>query len=346
MNGVSGRLLVVILLVLCPMLASSLPQVAVLEAVLAAGIDPTVSGPVTDRVVEEMVSSGKFTVIDRENVEYVLREKEFQLSSGVVKDEEVRRAGEYLGADLVVVANLSRVGSTYTMSARMIDVVSGKITAQVSADMKGSIDVALELARLVGRQLAGEKLPAALAAQEEKPTPEMPVADPLAATKLQALIKSRAHLRPVGQQEMKALSALLDERDRLYLYSSNDKDNALLGLLLNLLVPGVGIGSWVQADFTGGLWQLGLTAVGGACTAAGLARPVLYFVGAGILAYDVVYLVVRPFSWVKIWNRSLAAALDVPYVALLEPEGNVLLVERSPAGTQWRLALNLVRIRY
>ena len=87
-------------------------------------------------------------------MDQVLTEKEFQLSSGLVKPEEVRRAGEYLGADLVVAGTVSRVGQTYALSAKMIDVATGKVVAQASAEKEGKIDVLLPLARQVGEQLA------------------------------------------------------------------------------------------------------------------------------------------------------------------------------------------------
>ena len=36
--------------------------------------------PVTDKIIEELVHAKKYRVIDRSNIEQVLREKEFQLS--------------------------------------------------------------------------------------------------------------------------------------------------------------------------------------------------------------------------------------------------------------------------
>ena len=159
-----------------PLALYAAPQVAVLDSVLAAGIDPTISAPITDKIIEELVNSRRFTVIDRANVERVLREKEFQLSSGIVRNEEIRRAGEYLGADFVVVANVSRVGSTYVISAKMIDVISGEIAAQASAEREGKIDVVLQLAKTVGAQISGQPITAAAdpAAPEKKPPEKKP----------------------------------------------------------------------------------------------------------------------------------------------------------------------------
>jgi hypothetical protein len=148
-------LIVLALLALVPAAAFTLPHLAVLEAVLDAGIDPSAGPLVTSKIEEAFVNSGKFTVLDRANIDRVLQEKEFQLSSGIVRNEEVRQAGEYLGADVAVVATVSRIGQTYVVSAKMIDVVSGEIAAQTSAEKSGRVDVLLEVARMVGGRLAG-----------------------------------------------------------------------------------------------------------------------------------------------------------------------------------------------
>jgi hypothetical protein len=76
--------------------AFSLPRVAVLDSIVAAGIDKTVAVPVTERIIEEFINSKNYTVLDRSYVAQILKEKEFQLSLDIVKNEEMRRAGEYL----------------------------------------------------------------------------------------------------------------------------------------------------------------------------------------------------------------------------------------------------------
>ena len=256
-------------ILILPALAFAKPHVAVLDAVLAAGMDKTVAVPITDKIIEELVNSGKYTVIDRANVEQVLKEKEFQLSSGVVKNEEVRQAGEYLGADLVIVASASRVGSTYVISARMIDVVSGEIVAQASSEQKGSIDVVLDVARTVGRQISGQKVVVAESRPQElvqEPakvqTPAVQPAGGNAAVtmQMQALIKSKAHMRKPGQLQMMGLADQLSESERLFLYSTNRKDNAAIGLLLNLLLTS--LGSWIQGDVSGAVVELSWLASG------------------------------------------------------------------------------------
>jgi hypothetical protein len=166
------RIVPALVFLACALPLAALPQLAVLNVVLSPGIDPTVGGIITGKIEEPIVASGRYEVLDRSNVDQVLTEKEFQLSSGLVKPEEVRMAGEYLGADLVVAGTVSRVGQTYALSAKMIDVATGKVVAQASAEKEGKIDVLLPLARQVGEQLAARGPGGQAAGAPERPAEE------------------------------------------------------------------------------------------------------------------------------------------------------------------------------
>ncbi|UCF96044.1 MAG: hypothetical protein JSV89_12760 [Spirochaetaceae bacterium] len=347
------------LLLLCAVATFSVPHVAVLDAILAPGIDPTVSVPVTDKIIEELVNSGKFTVIDRANVEQILREKEFQLSSGIVRNEEVRQAGEYLGADFVIVANASRVGSTYVISAKMIDVVTGEISAQASTEKQGKIDVLLEIARAVGKQISGQEIVVAEATAKVEEKKAEAEAQPttgsssLAMAQLQELIRTRTHMKRGGQMQMLPLSAQLSEQERMLLFTSNRKDDAVTGLLLNLLLTS--LGSWIQRDVTGAVTELSLALSGVLLLNAGLDYDSYWdeyyltgvgWIGVALIATNVVYMCVRPFQFVKQWNQNLATVLNVPYLAIMDPRQHTFGIVPTENGVDWRFGLNLVSIEY
>jgi len=347
-------------ILILPAFAFAKPQVAVLDAILAAGMDKTVAVPIIDKIMEELVNSGKYVVIDRANVEQVLKEKEFQLSSGVVKNEEVRQAGEYLGADLVIVASASRVGSTYVISAKMIDVVTGEIVAQASSEQKGSIDVVLEVARTVGKQISGQKVVVAdkTAAAKEPAKVETPAAQPVggnaaATMQLQALIKARSHLKPAGQMQMMSLADQLNDSERLFLYSTNLKDNAGIALLLNLLLTS--LGSWVQGDVAGALVELSWMTLGivGVTTGYdydyyyGYYYPnAFYYIGIGAIAFNIVYMCVRPFTYQRQWNANLAKGLKTFSLSVLDEEGATFSVFPTQHGPEWKMGLSLVSFEY
>lgn len=166
------------------------PKVAVLDAVLPEKMDRNVAIGVTEKISEELVNSGRFMVLDRTTVAKTLEEIEFQMS-GLVSDEDIRKAGDQLGSRLgaafVVVARVSQVGDTYFVSAKMVDVKTGEITAQASDESEGKIAITLKVAQNVGRKLAAgvketekELVPAVVAKPKEKepePVPEEPLID-------------------------------------------------------------------------------------------------------------------------------------------------------------------------
>lgn len=92
-----------------------LPRVAVLDAVLPENTESGVAIGITEKISEELVSSGQFMVLDRTTVDQSLKEIEFQVS-GLVSDAEIMKAGAQLssrlGAAYVVVARVSLVSGT------------------------------------------------------------------------------------------------------------------------------------------------------------------------------------------------------------------------------------------
>jgi hypothetical protein len=134
--------------------AWSQPKIAVLDAMIPQNMDPSVIVPATEKIIERLVVSGRFTVLDRANIESVLKEREFQVS-GMVSDQDVVTAGKYLGADFVVVAKISKVGDTYFISAKMIAIKTGVIANQTSAEGEGKLSVLIDLAAQVGEVLSG-----------------------------------------------------------------------------------------------------------------------------------------------------------------------------------------------
>jgi TolB-like protein len=325
-------------------------------------MDKTAAAPITDKIIEELVNSGKYTVIDRANVEQVLREKEFQLSSGVVKNEEVRQAGEYLGADLVIASNASRVGSTYVISAKMIDVVTGEIVAQASSEQKGTIDVVLDVARTVGRQISGQSVVVAESRARElvqeppkaaAPAAAAPTVSNAAATmQMQSLIRAKAHMRQSGQLQMMAVADQLSDSERLMLYSANRKDNAAMALLLNILLTS--LGSWIQGDSAGALVELSWMTLGivGVTTGWdydywGYAYPNwFYYVGIGAITFNVVYMCVRPFTYQRQWNTNLARGLKTVTLSVLDADAMTFDVYKTERGAEWKMGLSLVSFEY
>lgn len=180
-----ASILVLALLCLSAAAAAAAPKVAVLDAILPEKMDVNVAIGVTEKISEELVGSGRFTVLDRTTVGQSLKEIEFQMS-GMVSDEQIKKAGEQLnsrlGAAFVVVSRVSQVGDTFFVTAKMIDIKTGEIVAQASSEQEGKLAVTLKIAQAVGKKLAGgakepEADVTAELAEEKPPLEEKPPAE-------------------------------------------------------------------------------------------------------------------------------------------------------------------------
>ena len=131
---------------------SAQESLAVLDTITDEQVDTSVQVPVTEKLIEIFINRTDYRLIDRTDITSVLEEQNFQLS-GMVKTEEVREVGRYLGADYICLAKVSLVGQTYFVSAKLIDVRDGTIVSQATDDQPGSIDVVLQLTERVGQKL-------------------------------------------------------------------------------------------------------------------------------------------------------------------------------------------------
>lgn len=131
-------------------------KVAVLDATIGNGVETNASAIVADTINEQFVKSGRYIAIDRAYISKIQAEKKFQLS-GEVNSADVKELGALFGAQYICVANVSKLGSTYTVSARMIDVTTAQVISQESAKQKGVIDVLFDVAEEVGSKLVGKQ---------------------------------------------------------------------------------------------------------------------------------------------------------------------------------------------
>src|SRR6056297_1115117 len=156
--------------------ATGQSKVAVLDATLGKGVHSNASSIVADTINEQFVKSGDYIAIDRSYISSIQAEKQFQLS-GEVKDQDIKDLGNTFGAEYLCIANVSILGKTYTVSARLIEVESAQVVAQESSRRRGEIDILFDVAEEVGNKFVGKNLPPktppkAKVTGTEKPKPQ------------------------------------------------------------------------------------------------------------------------------------------------------------------------------
>ncbi len=122
-----------------------LPVVAItgLDSRGVTGNDVSV---ISDNLATQLQQSGKFRVMERSQMDKILREQNFQLSVGCEDNQCAVEIGKLLGIDRIVVGSVGLVGSTYSLNLRLVDVGTGEALQTSSRNRRGSIDdVLIEL---------------------------------------------------------------------------------------------------------------------------------------------------------------------------------------------------------
>ena len=138
------------------------------------GISQTEAIALTDRLRNELFRLGAFEVVERGMMETILTEQDFQLT-GCTSNECLVEVGQLLGARQVVGGRISRVGAMFTVSARVVDVQTGKLLGVSDFDLRGGLEEMLTRGmKQVAVMLSGGEaadLPVASVSQATAATP-------------------------------------------------------------------------------------------------------------------------------------------------------------------------------
>jgi len=121
----------------------------------ALGIQKAEAATLTDRLRNELFRTQRFHVTEREKMDEILKEQGFQ-QTGCTSSECIVEVGMLLGVQRMIGGSIGKVGRTYTISLRMIDVEKGEIVQAPTEDFQGEIDVLLiTIIPRMAQQLAG-----------------------------------------------------------------------------------------------------------------------------------------------------------------------------------------------
>jgi len=100
-------------------------SVAVIE-LLNVGIPSHFSTLLSDALRAEMFKYDKYKVLNRENMKDIMGEQAFQASGLCQDDQCYADMGEVLGVEKIVTGSIGKLGSTYSLTIKMIDVETGE----------------------------------------------------------------------------------------------------------------------------------------------------------------------------------------------------------------------------
>ncbi|MDR2158663.1 MAG: CsgG/HfaB family protein [Treponema sp.] len=93
------------------------------------------SNYVLEELTAALVNSGHFVVVDRQNIDIIQKEMDFQYS-GEVSDETMQSIGQKLGAQSIFSGSLGEVAGNYRLRFRTINVETAAIEVLTNATVK------------------------------------------------------------------------------------------------------------------------------------------------------------------------------------------------------------------
>jgi TolB-like protein len=121
------------------------------------GISKSEARTLSDELRSVLVQSESFIVVERNNMEAILKEQGFQMS-GCTSTECAVEAGKLLGVNKMIAGSIGKLGDLFNITIRLFDVQTGQIEKTVSRRHSGSIEKLLDVLREAGSDLTGNRM--------------------------------------------------------------------------------------------------------------------------------------------------------------------------------------------
>ncbi len=128
--------------------------VAVLEFQRTGGLEASEAMTLTNRFRGLLVQTETFEVVEREKMKEILKEQDFTMGDQCNSSECAVQIGQLLGVQAMIAGDIGKVGQTYTLDLRMVDMATGKISKTHNEDYKGEIDGLLAIMKKAAEKFA------------------------------------------------------------------------------------------------------------------------------------------------------------------------------------------------
>jgi hypothetical protein len=120
------------------------------------GISANEAMTLSDRLRAEVMACNVYDVMERAEMEKILKEQAFQLTGACSDISCIVQVGQLIAVTRMIGGSISRVGSMYTVESRLINVETGSIEKSVVEDYGGGIEELLtKIMAKVARKLTG-----------------------------------------------------------------------------------------------------------------------------------------------------------------------------------------------
>ncbi|MDD5674999.1 MAG: CsgG/HfaB family protein [Chitinivibrionales bacterium] len=127
----------------------------------SGGVTADEAASLTDALRSELVHSklvkiGYYQIMERSQMDEILKEQGFQQSGACDETGCAVEMGKLLSVKYILLGNVGKVGQTYTMNLRLVEVQTGKIKKDITELHKGSSDELLtKIMPIVAEKIMG-----------------------------------------------------------------------------------------------------------------------------------------------------------------------------------------------
>jgi hypothetical protein len=124
---------------------------------------------IADRLRTELFRTGRVNMMERDQMQEILKEQGFQASGACTDEACMVEIGQLLGVERLVSGSIGKLGSMFLVNLRTIDVRTAKILMVVSVDIKGGIEDVVDELPDIAKQLVGENESKRIVSEAKKP---------------------------------------------------------------------------------------------------------------------------------------------------------------------------------
>jgi TolB-like protein len=119
------------------------PRTLAVGDLVAQGIKQSEAAIISDQLRFELSRSKQIRLIERSQMQEILKEQGFQ-QSGCTSDACAVEVGQLLGVKNMIIGTVGKAGSYTVLTVRVLDVATAEIIANESVRTRGGIDKVLE----------------------------------------------------------------------------------------------------------------------------------------------------------------------------------------------------------
>ena len=116
-------------------------RIAIMDVIPSSGISADVAVSVSELIRTEMFNTGLFRVVEREQMDKIMKESELQ-SSGCTDTECAVKLGKMLSVDRMMVGKISKLGGKFIINARIINIERAEMefADKATVESEGDLD--------------------------------------------------------------------------------------------------------------------------------------------------------------------------------------------------------------